>query len=136
MGIDTPAFSDGVERPQDTAAERGTLFSVADTVFVQSGNLTFTTFHTNSSGFDQFIQFVSVSQQPDSSLPTQDNVSLEVRVRQLQGGFSFSVFSDGSPVNESVPSLTVNPQDTIQLSVDNGGSGQIRVETRVTLRQG
>jgi hypothetical protein len=136
MGIDAPAFGRSVERPQDSAAARGELFSVDTRLFVSSTSSSFSTFHTNTSDFEQFVQVVSVAQRPSSAVSVQSDVGLQFTVRDSAGNVAFQVRGTGGGLLESVPSLTVEPGGQVETLVNNGSSSTITVEADITLRQG
>jgi hypothetical protein len=136
MGIDTRAFGSSVERPSDTAAERGELRTIQEKVLVSGGGQVVKILHTNTSGTDQFLLFANVSQEPRSGSPVSDNLSYVVRILSDSGVTTFRVSESGRSLIETLPSLRIGPGGRIIRLIENQTSTGRLFRASVTFRQG
>jgi hypothetical protein len=136
MGIDTRAFGSSVERPADTAAERGELRTIADNVLVNASNSSINFVHTNNSGTDQFLLFANASQEPRPGSPVATNLAYLVRVQSGVNNIQFKVTDSGRSLVQTVPSIRIRPGDDILVLIINETSSDRRVDFAVTFRQG
>lgn len=135
MGIDTPAFASGVERPQDTAAERGQLFTTNFQLGVSAGGTQIGQFGTNTSGSAQFLQFVSVAQAFTATRPVQTDVGLKFSVLNSGGGPTFTVRDTGGALVTNPPAFAIEPGGELEVTVTNGGSSFVQVVANITIRE-
>jgi hypothetical protein len=136
MGIDTPAFSSGVERPRDTAAQRDRNISKFNRQVLNSGDFNLTTIHTNTSGSDQFLLTVNAAQEPFTNQPRQQDVFYQFEIQDGVQDVRFRISDTGVSLVETLPPLRVPPGFDVLAVVRNGGSGSIKLRQAVTLRQG
>jgi hypothetical protein len=138
MGIDTPAFSQGVERPQDTAGERGQFITVTDSIGVSSGSTVTQTVHTNTSDARQFVRFANLGNRVISS--NTDTGDQEVRplftVQDPGGTVTFRVTGGSFPITQELPGVPVEVDGSIEVDIGNATSFSLFVDVAFLLRQG
>jgi hypothetical protein len=135
MGIDTPAFSRGVERPSDTAAERGELRSVTDSVVVSAGSGSFSFPIRNTTDTAKFLVFVSVGQEVRSGQPIQDDVTYRVRVQDGVNDIRFFATDSGASLTQELTAVRIARGADVVVIVDNESSTTVFVNFGVTVRE-
>jgi hypothetical protein len=136
MGIDTPAFSRGVERPSDTAAERGRLFNVSANVFLSPSSTDVNTAHTNTTDSTQFLLLANVFQVTSATVSAQTPVELGFRVIERPSNERFVLTVSDETIVESLPQLPVRPGDDIDVTGTNESANNTLVAGNFSLRQG
>jgi hypothetical protein len=135
MGIDTPAFSRGVERPTDTAAERGELRTETDTEIVSAGGTRFALPIQNTTNTAKFLVFVSVAQEARAGQPVQDDVTLTVRVQDGVNDIRFFASSSGASLNQRLTAVRVPGGVNVAVIIFNKSNSTVRVNYGLTVRE-
>jgi hypothetical protein len=134
MGIDTPAFTDGVQRPVDSASSRGEIFTEFGTDTVAGPAANTIQIHQNNSGSIQFAEVVNMSQSPGAGFTVQPDTSLKLAIVGT-GGFDKFVLTTAQPsIVKVVPSLTIQPNETLEGTTVTESSGTVSTEYNISIR--
>jgi hypothetical protein len=136
MGKDTAPFSQGVQRPTDTAAARKRLIRRNVSESVSAQGFSAKTLFTNGQQTDAFLLFVNLHQVINTFRKQESPVRLAIEVESSGGGTQATIGGDGKPLTQSLPPLPLESGDSVELFVNNESNNDITINGALVLRRG